>query len=201
MEDEVCKYGKFGFCKFGTGCKRKHFTKVCENLSSCTNINECKKTHPKTCKRFKIENECRFNKDCAYSHVASKLNQEKCSLKDQVEDLEKRVNDLTNIIESKKLQQLEKVVHALTRKVLSLEDQVKVMKNKKETDQEDINHKCFTRESSFNHEDIMSSTPKDLKEKVKEKNEEDRFKCKECKYKCKKEATLKKHMITNHSHY
>ena len=131
---QVCK---FGFCKFGTDCKRKHFTKVCENLSSCTNINECKKRHPKTCKRFTIENECRFNKDCAYSHVASKLNQEKCSSKDQVEDMEKRVNDLTNIIESKKLKELEKVVHALTRKVLSLEDQVKVMKNKKETDQED----------------------------------------------------------------
>ena len=122
-------------------------------------------------------------------------------MKDQVEVLEKRVNDLTNMIESKKLEQLEKVVHALTRKVLSLEDQVKVIKNKKETDQEEIKEKCFTRESSFNHEDIMSSTPKDLKEKVKDKNEEDLFKCKECKYKCKKETTFKKHMITNHSHH
>ena len=122
-------------------------------------------------------------------------------MKEQVEVLEKRVNNWTNMIESKKLEQLEQVVHALTRTVLSLEDQVKVMKNKKETDQEENKENCFTRESSFNHKDIRSSTPKDLKEKVKDKSEEDLIKCKECKYKCKKEATLQNHMITNHSHH
>ena len=39
---------------------------------------------------------------------------------------------------SKRLDQLEKVVHALTRKVLSLEGVIKEMKNKTDTDK-----KCF----------------------------------------------------------
>ena len=71
---------------------------------------------------------------------------------DKVDILEKKVNELTYILESRKFEQLEKVVHALTRKVLSLEYELKVLKNKKETDQEDNKENCFRKENSFKHE-------------------------------------------------
>ena len=79
------------------------------------------------------------------------------------------MKDFSNsVCESKKLDQIEKVLHALTQKVLSLEDEFKVRKNKKETDKDKVEN-CFTKPSSFNIDDIKcsSSTPKDVKEKLK----------------------------------
>ena len=63
-------------------------------------------------------NDCRFRDDCAYNHHDI-IDKEKNDLKEKVENLEKTVSELTNKGESKRLEKLEKVVHALTRKVLS----------------------------------------------------------------------------------
>ena len=38
MEDEVCIFDKFGFCRFKSTCKRKHFDQKCEDLSSCKKL-------------------------------------------------------------------------------------------------------------------------------------------------------------------
>ena len=67
--------------------------------------------------------------------------------------------ELTNKVESEKFQQLEKVVKALSRKVLSLESELKELKNKSEEE----------KGISFNINDVKysSSTPKDVKQKVK----------------------------------
>ena len=115
-------------------------------------------------------------------------------MKEKLEMLEKTVVELTNKEESEKVQQLEKVVKAMCRKVLSLEKEIKDMKKKHETEEE----------PSFNMNDIKycSSTPKDDKEKVKKVNsEEDLLTCTECSYKCKKEKSMKKHIITNHENH
>ena len=76
--------------------------------------------------------------------------------------------------------QLENVVKAMCRKVLSLESEIKDLKKKQESEEE----------PSFNINDInyCSSTPKDDKEKVKkDMSEEDLLCCTEYSYKCKKE--------------
>ena len=39
----VCKYNKFGYCKFREGCKRLHHTETCENGASCANIEAARK--------------------------------------------------------------------------------------------------------------------------------------------------------------
>ena len=65
------------------------------------------------------------------------------------------------------------------------------MKNKSETE----------KEPSFNINDLKdcSSTPKDVKEKVKINDFREKFlNCAECSYKCKKEKTMKKHILANH---
>ena len=203
MELEVCRFGKFGFCRFKESCKRKHFLEVCESKSQCKNIKECHKRHPKPCRRFNLEQECIFKGDCAYSHCDSNLDSENNELKAKVEDLEKRVIELTNEGEGKRLKHLEKVVHALTRTVLCLKDEIKDMKNKSDKGEEEINENPKSEESSFNHNEIKhsSSTPKekDVKEKVhKVKSKEELLYCKECDYKCKKEIYLKKHMLSTH---
>ena len=109
MEEEVCMFGKFGFCKFKEVCKRKHFTNVCESLSRCTNIKTCQKIHPKACRRFKTGNQCKFKEDCAYDHTRKNHDEEKNNLKEKVDLLEKLVNEITNKVESKLIEHLEKV--------------------------------------------------------------------------------------------
>jgi hypothetical protein len=184
MEEEVCKFHKSGFCKFKEGCKRKHFNKVCENLSSCINIKECQTRHPKACKRFTSGIECTFREECAYSHTRSNPNGDENILKVKVEILEKTVIDLTNKIETKNIEQLEKVVHALTRKVLSLEHEIDMIKSNTETNNKVVKEKCLAKESSFNISDIKgsSSTPKKENRK-KETSKGELLNCKECSFK------------------
>ena len=31
VQGSICQYNKFGFCKFGNNCYRKHENKLCEN--------------------------------------------------------------------------------------------------------------------------------------------------------------------------
>ena len=201
MEEEGCTYAKFGFCKFRGSCMRKHFTEVCEDLSRCMKVKECHKRHPKICRRFSLEKECRFKDDCEYTHERSNSDNEKEVLKERVNILEKEVNELTSKLETRNLDQLEKVVHALTRKVLSLENEMEVMKDKIETVKQLSNENYLDKEPSFNASEVKesTSTPKMVKDKVKKDTKaEEVFNCKECSYKSKKEKTLKKHMVNNH---
>ena len=114
---------------------------------------------------------------------------------------------------------MEKVLHAMTRKVLSLEEEVKELK-KNNTSQ---GMKVFGNLESMKRQEIdvktdisdqnifnptSSSSPK-LKENIpeqkvekekvkKSEKKEDIYSCSKCEYKAKKKATLKKHIITKH---
>ena len=35
MEEEVCMYQKFWFCKFKAQCKNRHLKDLCKDLSAC----------------------------------------------------------------------------------------------------------------------------------------------------------------------
>ena len=59
MEEEICQYDKFGFCKFRKECKRLHFIEECKDLDKCNSIKTCRKRHPKCCKRYD-SGQCRY---------------------------------------------------------------------------------------------------------------------------------------------
>ena len=101
MIDETCQYAKFGYCKYSKECKRQHHEEECEDLSRCQSIKSCMKRHLKYCKRF-ASGQCRFEDGCAYKHEYPK----------------NRKEDTQN---SNKVNELEKTVEALSKKVLSLE--------------------------------------------------------------------------------
>ena len=61
MEEEICQYAKFGFCKYKKECKRKRFSEECKDLAMYKNIQMCMKRHPKECKRYS-NGQCRFEK-------------------------------------------------------------------------------------------------------------------------------------------
>ena len=108
-----------------------------------------------------------------------------------------------------KVEVLEKVVHALTRKTLSLETKVEELKKKKNTNDQitsGVKEKDtkMNDNSSFNHSEIKErcSTPKGRKEQ--EENVipgSEMLNCKDCNYTCKKEKTLKNHILTKHDQH
>ena len=49
-------------------CRKRHFSQVCDDLSECLNIENCKKRYAKTCKRFVASSVYKFKDDCAYHH-------------------------------------------------------------------------------------------------------------------------------------
>ena len=92
---EVCKYQKYGFCKFKDSCKNQHLVKTCENLTACENVKSCHKRHPRVCKRFALEKVCSFGADCAYQHQEEKGYDQ---IKIKVTQLEKVVTEISNKI-------------------------------------------------------------------------------------------------------
>ena len=91
----VCKYNKFGYCKFQEGCKRIHVTEICENWESCTKLRSCHKRQPKVCKLYELENSCRFGSACSYLHLSSNKQSE---TEQRLRYLENRLKDMTSKI-------------------------------------------------------------------------------------------------------
>ena len=120
---DVCKYQKFGFCKFKDSCKNQHLMEICENLSLCANLKSCLKRHPMVCKSYAIEKFCKFQAGCAKHHKEENINNE---MKNNVDDLEKMVNGL-----SEKIVQLENKLKIKESK----ESEVKEIKESGKTDE------------------------------------------------------------------
>ena len=71
-------YSKFGFCKFKSMCKIKHYTEEC-NKQNCQEKNTCQKRHPKKCKRYSL-GKCRFKNYCAFKHPSSNVVRDQCEI-------------------------------------------------------------------------------------------------------------------------
>ena len=157
---------------------------------------------------------CRHEEKCAYNHHKSKHVEEQKDMEEKIAFLEKMVADITNkeVSKDEKVEQLEIVVKALVRKVLSLESELKDMKTNKGLDtqehirenvievKEDISEDIFNPKSySSPKEKQNRSQLKVNKDEIsKSETKENFFKCTECKYKSKKKANLDKHIITSH---
>ena len=88
MSKPVCRFNKFGFCKYGNHCFRQHENTICENVQC--NICECPFRHPRKCKFFQQFHYCKFGNYCKYSHDTSERRK---TLK-QVDDLKEEVKAL-----------------------------------------------------------------------------------------------------------
>ena len=68
MEEEVCFYQKFGFCKYKEMCSKGHLDQECKDINACKIKKVCDKRHPKICKRYVLERSCVFGEKCEYLH-------------------------------------------------------------------------------------------------------------------------------------
>ena len=108
MEDGVCMYNKYGFCKLRDTCERKHYEEQCEDSSGCMGPKLCQKRHPWPCKRYNTKKGCKFGDVCAYQHKKESLNGQENGLEKKVKLLETLMIEMT-----KKMSQLESEVEDL----------------------------------------------------------------------------------------
>ena len=81
MENEVCLYQKYGFCKFKESCLKRHLKDKCKDLNRCKIKKNCEKRHPKLCRRYVLDQNYSYGEDCEYLHEDKEKFQEENKLK------------------------------------------------------------------------------------------------------------------------
>ena len=109
----VCRYFRFGHCKFGDTCKLLHISEICEN-NACE-ITSCNLRHPRTCKFFKEFNRCKFSEWCSFKHVENDINVNHFDTKEILE----KIDNLAQIIKDR-----DETINQLVEKVRTLEEKI-----------------------------------------------------------------------------
>ena len=102
MSKSVCRFNKFGYCKFGNRCFRKHENEICEN-AKC-NSKECSLRHPKNCKYFLDFQYCKFGAYCKFSHptpITKATSKKIDDLKEKLKLLKKEIDAKDKLIKKK----------------------------------------------------------------------------------------------------
>ena len=108
----ICKYNKFGYCKFGEKCRKQHNKEVC--LEQSCGISQCNLRHPKVCKYYRNYGRCKFF-PFAFKHEDPGQNSE-------IVDKEiKTLNDKLLALEKAIICKNEEI-EELTTKILSIEN-------------------------------------------------------------------------------
>ena len=85
-QENVCRYYKFGHCKFLEKCRFMHISERCQN-PECE-IKSCNLRHPKICKFFRDYNRCKFGEWCSFDHRNYKSDKD---IHEKLENLEKAI--------------------------------------------------------------------------------------------------------------
>ena len=95
MSRLVCRHNKFGYCKYGNRCFRKHENEICENVQC--NGKECSLRHPRNCKYFFEFQYCKFGDYCKFSHVTPIMKE----TSKEIDDLKEKLKLLKSEIDAK----------------------------------------------------------------------------------------------------
>ena len=66
LNEKICIYNKFGYCKLMGDCEFFHTEEICQD--SLCEIKNCKKRHPSACKFYLHYGACKFGTNCRYDH-------------------------------------------------------------------------------------------------------------------------------------
>ena len=109
ISETVCWHNKFGYCKFGVKCFRKHDNRICENVGCL--ILDCPLRHPKNCRYFLEFHYCKFGTFCKFNHKIEESSDAKKELDDlqtEIKRLEDKIKHMEIEIESK-TKEIEKI--------------------------------------------------------------------------------------------
>ena len=88
----VCRYNKFGHCKFSEVCRLMHVNELCENLEC--EVTNCNLRHPKICNYFRDYRRCKFGEYCSFRHEENTID----NLRSDIQKTSEKVNSLEAII-------------------------------------------------------------------------------------------------------
>ena len=151
----VCRFNKYGYCRYKEKCRKLHVNEKCEN-SECE-IKLCMKRHPKICKFYRDYNYCKFGEFCKFVHIMQnfqvshseneKIQKKLSEIDAQLEHLKKLEEEiLKDKISKEQLTQLEgkldyflnlekninekyELIANLTRKVSDMEEKLNLFEN------------------------------------------------------------------------
>ena len=103
----VCRYFKFGHCKFGDTCTKLHVKEECEDVITCS------LRHPRDCKYYRDYSRCKFSDWCSYKHIINS------NSKDQTKEILEKLNNLEKTMKDKDL-----IINILIEKIKNLEDKI-----------------------------------------------------------------------------
>ena len=86
-----------GYCKYGTQCHKPHNNEMCKD-KNCRD-RRCRKRHPKTCKNYYLDNNCKHSENCAYSHRKGEQQTNIENLEDEVKFLKTEIEKLVKNFE------------------------------------------------------------------------------------------------------
>ena len=159
----VCRYFKFGFCKYTVNCRFLHVKENCE--SQDCDVSSCNLRHPKICRFFRDYSRCKFGEWCCFRHVHKNIESDK--------EILDRINNLEKLIAEK---------DAL---IANLANKVKFIEEKLSIDNDTVNQitEKFTheKENIFKCEncEFETNSKRGLQIHRKRKHEK-KFKCKLC---------------------
>ena len=193
----VCKYFKYGFCKFRSYCKAKHVDEICTDLA-CT-IEVCNKRHPRECSYFREYGRCKFGTFCCYRHIASINNQSIIdmveSTVDEVKNLRLEIDKLTELVNAKSQE-----IDNLNKKIYEQETKINSVRS--------IEEKCENADKRIkdlgDNYFILLHSVDDLEKSVKTiqmyfNRRKPNFTCSFCGAVCQDDSTLRNHLLNVHN--
>ena len=117
----VCRYNKFGYCKFGNRCFKKHENTTCENIG-CS-VSDCPLRHPRKCRYFSEYHYCKFGTFCKFSHKI----EESGDTKKQIKTLQIEIQKLKD-----KIKLMEVEIDSKSKEIKKMEEAFELEKKEKD---------------------------------------------------------------------
>ena len=107
MKTKICRYNKFGYCKYDDKCHFKHNDVIC--VKKNCNVFDCEMRHPVVCRHFMNFRKCKFT-NCAYKHS--------CVIDDGeiTEKIKTVENKLTEVMNDSSVKEIEKKLAVFEKK-------------------------------------------------------------------------------------
>ena len=208
-EKALCRYNKFGFCKFSEKCRFRHNNDLCVD-KNCTVFN-CEKRHPKICIYHRDFGKCKFTTYCRYNHekqhdvetdserinelekkiseVQKKSNKNDPKLAEEISKQNEKIKDLEKVVKDLQNTQIEKD-QLFENKINTLENILQTVR--KAIDEKDSEIKSLDNKIC-NLETKLESKKKDDKKKSK------MFDCSKCDFSSTSSQGLKIHTRKKHT--
>ena len=216
----VCRYNKFGFCRYKEECKKHHVDESCVSLNC--DISSCVNRHPKKCKFYKYRR-CKFGELCRFDHgmeqeqVTVAKNDEKIDkIKKELDEKDEQINTQSSMISELEVkyskmheQMCEKdiIIDGLMKRMQMMENELKKIMDDKETELKKLLLRTNQLENKMNdlEEAFVGKDDENIQAKESESQMEQTFvnpyltfKCELCEFKSKCKENLNDHMKENH---